>query len=119
MQRTRCRCLPVLDDGGRVCGIITDRDVRLAVNSPVIMRERWQDDVLLEHTQVGLCMTPDPVCAAPDTPLADAVDLMIARQISGLPVLDGERLVGIVTVTDCLRALARLLRTSDSAHDPA
>ncbi len=118
MVQANCRRLPVLDEQHLLCGIITDRDVRLAVNSPVIMRERWQDDLLLEHTQVGLCMTPDPICAAPDMLLSDAVNLMIARQISGLPVLEGSQLVGIITVTDCLHALVELLQASDPVSPP-
>ena len=118
MVEANCRRLPVLDEQNRLCGIITDRDVRLAVNSPVIMRERWQDDLLLEHTQVGLCMTPDPVCVRPDMLLSDAVNLMIARQISGLPVLDGQQLIGIITVTDCLHALLRLLQTMVPVSPP-
>ncbi len=110
MSAHDCRRLPVVDPAGQLCGIITDRDVRLALNSPLVLRERWQDDMLLDHTLVDACMTPDPVTTAPDAPLPGAIDLLLRHKISGLPVLDGDRLVGIVTVTDLLRALARLLQ---------
>lgn len=105
-----CRRLPVLDDDGQLCGIITDRDVRLALNSPLIMRERWQDEMLLEHTEVAACMTPDPICTETDAPLEEAIALLLEHKISGLPVLEGGRLVGILTVTDLLRALQETLR---------
>jgi acetoin utilization protein AcuB len=111
MAAVQCRRLPVVDELGKVCGIITDRDLRLAVNSPLIMRERWQDEVLLEHTQVAACMTPDPICTAPDIPLEDAVDLLLAHKIGGVPVVEGDHLVGVLTATDLMRALARLLRS--------
>ena len=111
MAARNCRRLPVLDGEGRLIGILTDRDLRLAVNSPLILRERWQDEMLLQHTGVDACMTPDPITVAPDAPLEEAVALMLRHKISGLPVLEGGRLVGIVTVTDLLRALQSLLET--------
>ncbi len=109
MLAHHCRRLPVLDENERVCGIITDRDLRLAVNSPLIMRERWQDDMLLQHTEVGACMTPDPICATPETPLTETITLLLQHKISGMPVIDHGRLVGIITVTDLLRTLQRIL----------
>ncbi len=110
MIAQNCRRLPVLDDDGLLCGIITDRDLRLVVNSPLIMRERWQDEMLLEHTEVGACMTPDPIYTETDTPLDEAITLLLEHKISGLPVLENGQLVGILTVTDLLRALQRTLR---------
>ena len=110
MSECACRRLPVVDENGRLVGIITDRDVRLALNSPLVLRERWQDDMLINQTTVEVCMTPDPVVVAPDSPLQDAADMLLQRKISGLPVVDGDRLVGIVTVTDLLGALRDLLR---------
>lgn len=115
MADANCRRLPVMDDAGKVCGILTDRDVRLALHSSLVMRERWQDDMLLGHTEVSACMTPDPVCITPDAPLTDAITIMLTRSFSGLPVVDsGGRLVGVITVTDMLRTLAALLAAGDS-----
>lgn len=110
MQAVGCRRLPVVDGTGRVCGIITDRDLRLAANSPLILRERWQDEMLLDHAPVSACMSPDPLCVAPDLPVEDAIDLLLQHRISGLPVVEHGDLVGVVTVTDFMRALADLLR---------
>ena len=111
MEARGCRRLPVVDENGRLCGIITDRDVRLALNSPLVLRERWQDDMLVDHTQVDACMTPNPIAIAPDAPLSEAIEFLLEHKISGLPVLEGDQLVGIITVTDLLRALARLLQS--------
>lgn len=112
MVMHRCRRLPVLSEDGALVGILTDRDMRLAVNSPLIMRERWQDEQLLAQTQVAACMTPDPICVGPDTPLRDALDILLKHRISGLPVVDSDHLVGVLTVTDLLRALQRLLQAT-------
>jgi len=51
-------------------------------------------------------MTPNPVCVKPDTPLVEAVRLLMDYQISGLPVVDAsKRLVGMITEKDMLRVL--------------
>lgn len=110
MEATGCRRLPVVNESGSVCGIITDRDLRLAANSPLILRERWQDDMLLDQSTVSAVMTPDPLCVPPDLPVEQAIDLLLTRKISGLPVVERGQLVGIVTVTDLLRAFADILR---------
>jgi acetoin utilization protein AcuB len=111
MQQAGIRRLVVVDAKGRVSGIVTDRDLRLAANSPLILRERWQDDMLMDHTQVDACMTPDPECIAPTAPLAEAIDVLMLRRISGLPVVQDDRLIGIITITDLLRTLAFILRS--------
>lgn len=48
-------------------------------------------------------MTTDPVTTAPDASLKEAARLMVRNQVSGLPVMDGEKLVGILTEGDYLR----------------
>ena len=110
MAACACRRLPVVDEDRRLVGIITDRDVRLALNSPLVLRERWQDDMLVTQTTIEVCMTPDPITIAPDAPLADVIDVLLEHKISGLPVVDGDRLVGIITVTDLLIAFRDELR---------
>lgn len=102
------RRLPVVDEGVLV-GIITDRDIRLEMNSPHVLRERWQDDYLLQQTTVATCMTPDPITVAPDAPLQNAVMLMLDGPFSGLPVVERGKVVGVITVTDLMRALVQLL----------
>jgi acetoin utilization protein AcuB len=108
MALVGCRRLPVTVEG-RVVGIVADLDIREALNSPIILRERWQDEELVDHATVQACMTPDPITVGPATPVIEAARLMRDRKIGGLPVMDGERLVGIVTETDLLDALVQLL----------
>ena len=108
MREGGCRRLPVIDHG-RLVGIISDRDLRRAANSPFVVREQWYDNFILDHIEVGSCMTPNPITIGPAAPIADAARLMRNHKIGGLPVVDGDRLVGIVTETDlldCLIALA-------------
>lgn len=109
MALVGCRRLPVTEKG-RVVGIVADLDIREALNSPIILRDRWQDEELIDHATVEACMTPDPVTVTPDTPVVEAARLMRDRKIGGLPVMDSEELVGIVTETDLLDALVKLLK---------
>lgn len=103
------RRLPVVQEG-RLVGIITDRDLRLSMNSPLILRERWQDDYLLQHTYVSTYMTTNPTTISPDSPLQTAANLMLDGRFSGLPVVDEDHhVVGIITVTDLMHALISLL----------
>lgn len=110
MKREGCRQLPILDDG-KLIGIITDRDVRLALNSPLSVRVREVNEQLLDRLTAQSCMTPDPLTVAPTTPAYRAAELLSLYKFGALPVVDGEVLVGIITVTDFLDYFA--------ASDPA
>lgn len=118
-RRGSYRRLPVLDAHERLVGIITDRDIRQALNSPFVLHERWQDEMLLNQVLVDVCMTPDPVTVRPETPLYEAARLMRMRKIGGLPVLDDAgKLIGIVTETDLLRAFEEALTAAASPNSP-
>ena len=102
------RHLPVTS-GSRIVGIVTDRDLRQATNSPLVLRERWYSDFLLEAVKVKACMTPNPITVGPATPVLEAVRLMRRHKIGGLPVVEDGRVVGILTTTDVLDFLIRTL----------
>lgn len=110
MERVNCHHLPVLGQNGHLIGIISDRDCRTALNSPYILRERWQDEELVNHLPVRTLMTPAPIVIAPEAPAAEAVRLMLKNQISCLPVMRDETLVGIITRSDILMAFMGLLQ---------
>ena len=114
MTSVGCRRLPVVAKD-RLVGIIADLDVREALNSPIVLRERWQDEELMDHATVEACMTPDPITVTPHTPVVEAARLMRDHKIGGLPVVDGDQLVGIVTETDLLDALIQLLNGAVSS----
>jgi len=108
MREGGFRRLPVVDRG-RLVGIITDRDLRRAANSPFVVREQWYDNFILDHIEVGSCMTPNPLTIAPAATVAEAARLMRDNKIGGLPVLADGQLVGILTETDLLNFLIELL----------
>lgn len=101
MKTEGCRHLPVLKNGELV-GIVTDRDVRLVLNSPIVLHGRWQDEELINKVTAETCMTPNPITVAPDTPAYRASEMLSIYKFGCLPVVDEGTLVGIVTVTDFL-----------------
>lgn len=117
MKEDNCRQLPVLDDEQRLVGIITDRDVRLAMNSPLILRERWQDETLLDSLTAESCMTAEPITVAPETPAYQAAEMLATYKFGALPVLDGSELAGILSVTDILRAFVKEQRERTGANE--
>ena len=90
------RHLPVVD-GGRVVGVLSDRDLRMAVIGHP------------DETAVSDVMTEDPLTVAPDAPVENAARLLVERNIGCLPVVDDGELVGILTGSDLLRSFVELL----------
>ncbi len=98
-------------EGGRLVGIFTERDVlRLA-----------GDGTPLDGIRVGDVMTTELTKVAPDTSITDAAGLMGARRIRHLPVVEDDRLLGLVGIRDVLGALVeRLWQAHDeTAHETA
>ena len=84
------RTMPVLS-AGRLAGIITDRDLR-------------RHEGYLDHTEVRLAMTTEVDTVTPSTPIHDAAKTLLEHKIGALPVVEGERLIGIISTSDVLRA---------------
>jgi len=101
MKSEGYRHLPIVDEG-KLVGIITDRDIRLVMNSPMVLHERRQDEELIDTVTAEACMTPNPVTVTPDTPAYRAAEILSIYKFGALPVVDNGKLVGIVTVTDFL-----------------
>ena len=106
---TRIRHLPVLQ-GDRLVGMISDRDLRSA--TPALGDPARAE--VLQSIRVADEMARDVVTTLPDDPIEDAAMTMYEKKIGCLPVVDGERLVGILTSSDVLRAFVRLV----GVHEP-
>ena len=105
MLRERIRHLVVLDDT-RVVGIVTDRVVRLYLPSPATSLSVWEINYLLPGVTVGGVMTTSVIVVDPDRPIAEAARIMMDHKIGALPVVEEGRLVGIITESDFVRAMA-------------
>ncbi len=107
MQRRRIRHLPVRD-GGTLVGIVSDRDIRTAFPAPSVDMEAGERRALWERLRVWQIMSRVVVTVPPDLPMERAARRLLRYRISGLPVVSGDRLVGIITETDFLRAFVAL-----------
>ncbi|MDX1413025.1 MAG: CBS domain-containing protein [Candidatus Promineifilaceae bacterium] len=101
MKTEGCRQLPVVENRNLV-GIVTDRDVRLVINSPMVVHDRWQNEELLDRISAIDCMTANPMTVTPDTPAYQAAKMLSLYKFGSLPVVDEGELVGIISVTDFL-----------------
>ena len=108
MAQHRIRHVPVVSGDGLV-GIVSDRDVREALPSPMTPGEAAEFAAALDRIPVWEVMAEEVVTVTPRTPLAQAAHMLAGRKIGCLPVLESGRLVGIVTETDMLQAFAALL----------
>lgn len=111
MQRLRdggYRRLPVVRDG-RLIGIVTDRDLKEATPSKATTLSVYELNYLLSKLQVKDVMRTPVITVRADDPIEQAALLMEEHRVSGLPVLDEGTLVGILTITDLMRALVSFL----------
>jgi acetoin utilization protein AcuB len=103
MKKGGFRRLPVVKED-RVVGIVTDRDLKEAMPSDANSLSIWELNYLISKLTVGEIMTRDPITVSDTLPLQAAAKLMLEHKVGGLPVEREGRLVGIITVTDVLRA---------------
>ena len=125
--------LPVVDTAGRLVGVVSEGDfLRRSEIGTQRRRGRWLSfifgpgstagDFVCEHgRKISEVMTPEPFTVTEEMPLVDLVDLMEAKNVKRLPVMRGEKLVGIVTRANLLQAVATLARhvpdpTADDDH---
>ena len=125
--------LPVVDDAGKLVGVVSEGDfLRRSEIGTQRKRAKWlhlftspgrqaTEFIHERGRKVGEVMTRDPVTVSEDTPLEDLVAVMEKNNIKRLPVMRGDRLVGLVTRANLLQAVAGLAReipdpTADDDH---
>lgn len=108
MRKNSIRHLPVLEEG-KLVGILTDRDVTRATPSAMSGADLETFNNVVDSTLIKQVMTRNPYAVTPSTPLRDAVKVLHDRKYGALPVVEGGRLVGIITVMDLLKDFMVLL----------
>jgi len=112
MRDRRIRHLLVID-GPQLVGIVSDRDIRLALPSPATSLSAGEINHLLARLTVDHVMTPTPLTIAAARPLNEAIALMLEHRIGALPVLESGVVCGIITQTDVLLAFPAATRESE------
>jgi acetoin utilization protein AcuB len=103
MEQGHFRHLPVVDEDGKLLGVLSDRDTRL-IRPSLAFVSKEDAMVQLWSIMVQQAAVFDPVTVRPDTTLKEAAELMLRWHVGGLPVVnEQDKLLGIITYTDLLR----------------
>jgi CBS domain-containing protein len=125
----RISAVPVVDEDGRVCGIVSEGDLINRADAGTRHRRSWwlemlrgseeqaRDFLRSRGRRVKDVMTSDVVAAAEDTPLADIAALLEKHRIKRVPVLRDGKIVGIVSRADLLQGFARSEPAWPTLHD--
>lgn len=108
LRRTGYRHLPIVD-GERLVGLLSDRDLQRLTPSRLGKITQEEYNAIFEDTQLERVMTRNPITTAPDVHLREAAAILQEKKLGCLPVVEADRLVGIVTKGDLLGVLLRLL----------
>jgi acetoin utilization protein AcuB len=114
MQGSKVRQLPVLDERGRLMAIVSLADLFRALPSPASSLSRWEVEYLLDKVKVEEVMTSDVITVTEDTPVEEAGRIMAEGKVSGLPVMRGDKLVGMITESHLFGVLLDVF----GAHQP-
>jgi acetoin utilization protein AcuB len=115
MMENEIRRLPVVDDDGDLLGLVTDRDLRQALPPHGIPRLAETYRPGSDDPPVGDIMLRAVAVVAPTDNIRDAAELMHNHRITGLPVVQGRRCVGVLTVQDLLEVLLVALEKHSEA----
>lgn len=129
MMQSRVSGLPVVDDDGRVCGMLTEgdlllrREIRVSprpARAPEVISETDLERYIASHGwSVKDVMSQDVIVARPDSEVADIAESLQAHRIKRLPIVDGGRLVGIVSRSDILGMILDASTTTLPREDEA
>ena len=107
--------LLVVDHKGKLVGLLSDRDLRQYWASPATSLSSHELAYLLEKITVESIMVKTIVTVTVDTTIERAAYIMQTNNISSLPVMDGEDLVGIITSTDVMGVLLEAIGMSETS----
>jgi acetoin utilization protein AcuB len=116
MRARRIRHLPVVGRDRTLVGIVTDRDLRQVLFAPSVQARLGTVTGTLQALTVDDIMTRGVLTVRPGTEMREAARLMHERKIGALPVVEADRLVGILTEDDVLRAFQGVLAEGAAAR---
>jgi acetoin utilization protein AcuB len=109
IQDKHLRRLPVVNKGGKLIGIVSERDLLYASPSPATTLSVWEMTYILSKIKVEELMTKEVITTTPDTPIEDAASLMVEKKVGSLPVVDPEnKPVGIISERDIFSILVEM-----------
>jgi acetoin utilization protein AcuB len=114
MRDEKVRRLPVVDNRGKLVGIVSESDFLHASPSDVSSLSVWEMNYMLSKVTVEKIMTSAVITTNHDTPIEEAARTLVDSKIGGLPVLKDGELVGIITETDLFKVFLEMLGARES-----
>jgi acetoin utilization protein AcuB len=109
MREAKVRRLPVLDEKGKLVGIVLEKDLLYASPSPATSLSVYELNYLVAKIKIEDLMTREVVTVCEDCPLEEAARIMADNDIGGLPVMRDDTLVGMITESDLFKTFLELL----------
>ena len=111
-KKEHIRRAPVVKDG-KLLGIVSQGDLLNATASSVTTLSVWELNYLISKVKIKNVMTKKVITVTKDTPVEEAARVMADNKIGGLPVVDGEKVVGMITETDLFKIFLELMGARD------
>lgn len=111
-KKEHIRRAPVIKDG-KLAGIVSERDLLNASPSSATTLSIWEMNYLISKVKVKNVMSRKVITVNRDTPIEEAARIMADKKIGGMPVVDGERVVGMITETDLFKVFLELMGARD------
>lgn len=108
MKKEKVHRLPVLDKNSNLVGVVSEKDILYASPSPATSLSIHEMAYMLSRITVKDIMNRHPVSITKDTTVEEAARLMVDQDLSCLPVLEDDKLVGIVSKSDMFKILLEL-----------
>jgi acetoin utilization protein AcuB len=109
LRERKIRRLPVVDKRGDLVGIVVEKDLLYASPSPVTSLNVYEAHYLLSKLAIQDVMTKRVITICDDCPLEEAARIMIDHKIGSLPIVQGKKVVGIITETDVFKVMVEAL----------
>jgi acetoin utilization protein AcuB len=109
MRAERIRRLPVVDGHGKLVGIVSDRQLLAASPSEATTLSVYEIKELMNKVKIEKIMTTNVFTVTADTPVEEAARIMADKKIGGMPVVEKDKVVGIITESDIFKVFLELL----------
>lgn len=109
MEKEHIRRLPVVDKEGNLVGIVTEQDLMKASPSEATLLDKWEIKSLMSTLPVEKIMTRQVITLNENELLEEAARIMADKRVSGLPVVRGSKVVGMLTESDIFKVFLEMM----------
>jgi acetoin utilization protein AcuB len=109
IREKRIRHLPVVDEKGKLIGVVARTDLLHASPSPATTLSVFEMNFLLANLHVQKVMSTPPITVSENAPLEEAARVMVQNKIGCLPVMRDGELAGLITETDIFEVFVEIL----------